>query len=199
VSLAVGLITGGSVGWECTYSLVKAAQAQAFDDFTVFPNTCYLDAGRNAVVKWFLEETEADKLLQIDTDISFRPTDVNQLEGNDLPCVAGVYYNLFDGTLKPVAKLLPENDANQPDDPLLEVEGVGAGFLMVTRELLEKMATVYEPPMAWFWEPIQDGKHVGEDFGFCQRVREMGEKVFVDLRVQVSHHKTIRISAPEIK
>jgi hypothetical protein len=197
MSLAVGIITGGSLGWECTYSLVKAAQCQAFDEFTVFPNTCYLDAGRNAIVRWFLEQTDCDRLLQIDSDISFRPSDVNQLEGDDLGCVAGVYYNLYDGEVKPVAKLLAQNDVTS-DDPLLEVEGVGAGFLMVSRDLLEKMATEYEPPMAWFWEPIQDGKHVGEDFGFCQRVRELGEKVWVDLRVQLSHHKTVRISGPQL-
>lgn len=198
MTVAVGIITGGAVGWECTYSLVKAAQAQAFDEFTVFPNTCYLDAGRNAIVRWFLEETDCDRLLCLDSDISFAPSMVNLLEGDGLDCVAGVYYNLYDGVVKPVAKLLPDNDVTA-DDPLIEVEAVGAGFLMVSRELLEKMATEYEPPMAWFWEPIQDGLHVGEDFGFCQRVRMLGEKVWVDLRVQLGHHKTIRINGPQLQ
>ena len=196
MTVAVGIITGGNVSWETTYSLVKAAQAHAFDEFTVFPNTCYLDAGRNALVKWFLEETDCDRFLCLDSDISFRPGDINQLEGDQLDCVAGVYYNIFDGVLKPVAKPLPDYEPDQPDDPLLEVEATGPGFLMLSRSLLEKMGAEYEKPMAWFWEPVENGVHTGEDYGFCRRVRALGASVFMDLRVQLSHHKTVRIAGP---
>ena len=199
MSVAVGIITGGGVNWECTYSLVKAGQAGSFEDFTVFPNTCYLDAGRNALVKWFLEETECSHFLCLDSDISFRPSDIDQLAADDLPCVAGVYYNVYDGVLKPVAKPLPASETPnlEADDPLLEVEATGPGFMMLSRELLEKMGAEYERPMAWFWEPVENGVHTGEDYGFCRRVRTLGEKVWVDLRVQLSHHKTIRIAGPQ--
>ncbi len=196
MSIAVGLITGGDVRWETTWSLVKAARAGAFDDFRIVPNTCMLDDGRNHLVRWFLEETGCDKFLSLDADISFLPSDLAQLDDDDLDCVAGVYYNVFEGELKPVVRML--DDTPIIDDPVMEVRAVGAGFLLVARPLLEKMAGEYAEPLPWFYEPVLEGLHVGEDFGFCHRVREMGEAVHIDLRVQLNHHKTVRIAPPRL-
>jgi GT2 family glycosyltransferase len=160
----------------------------------VFGNTCYLDQGRNGLVRWFLEETIADKFLSLDADISFVPRDLAQLDADEVDCVSGVYCNAFDGVVRPVASFF--TDTEMSDEPLMEVEAVGAGFLLITRNLLEKMALLYEPPMRWFHEPIIDGAHFGEDFGFCYRLGEMGVPVHLDLRVQLSHYKTVRVTGP---
>ena len=192
--IAVGFPTGGNNHWALTWSLVKAAQAGAFEEFGVCAGSVYVDDARNHIVRWFLDDTDCDKLVSMDSDIGFRAEDLAQLDADDLDCVSGCYYNVFDGVLKPVAKFLDRDD--EPDDPLMEVEAVGAGFSMLSRDLLEKMRAEYGEPCPWFAEPIIDGEHFGEDYAFCRRVREMGSKVYLDLRVQLDHYKTIRVTGP---
>jgi hypothetical protein len=202
MSIAIGIPTGGSLRWETTWSLVQAARSQSFEAFNVCAGVVYVDDARNHLVRWFLDETDCDKFLSLDSDISFLAPDLMQLEADlddGLDCVSGCYYNVFDGILKPVVKFL--DDRMTPaasDDPLMEVAGVGGGFVMVTRELCEKMLAEYGEPTPWFYEPVIDGEHYGEDFGFCHRVREMGSTVNIDLRVQLSHYKTVRLTGPDV-
>lgn len=202
MSIAIGLPTGGNMRWETAWSLITAAKLDAFDQFRVCSGTVYVDDGRNHLVRWFLEETDCDKFLSLDSDISFIGPDLLQLADDldgGLDCVSGCYYNVFDGILKPVVKFLEDSGTPaQSDDPIMEVEGVGAGFVMFTRDLLEKMLAEYGEPCPWFYEPIIEGNHLGEDFGICHRVREMGSTVNIDLRVQLSHYKTVRLTGPGV-
>lgn len=99
-----------------------------------------------------------------------------------------------------LATRAPVNEAwNPPGDdttpsPVCEVDGVGAGFLAIHRDFLTKMADVYPEPLHWFHEPVTPhGVHLGEDFGFCLRVREMGYPVLVNRACTVLHHKTIKL------
>lgn len=197
MTIAIGIPTTGSLRWETTWSLVNAARADAFEQFRVCAGVVYVDDARNHLVRWFLEETECTHFLSLDSDISFLGPDLAQLAADDLDCVSGCYYNVFDGVLKPVAKFLDGSRlVAQQDDPIMQVEGVGAGFVMFSRAILEKMAAEYEEPCPWFYEPVIDGKHFGEDYGICRRVRELGSTVNLDLRVQVSHYKTVRLTGP---
>jgi hypothetical protein len=79
-----------------------------------------------------------------------------------------------------------------PERPWLEVKAVGFGIVLVRREAFLRLAR------PWFSfrlvEPGGDGavatagkKLVGEDVGFCDRVREAGGRILVDLSVQASH------------
>lgn len=188
--IAVGMPTGGHNRWETTWSIWNAAQL--IDDFHVAPGI-YIAEGRNHLVRWFLEDTDCDKFLSLDSDESFLPEDVAQLDADDLDCVSGIYANVFEGQLKPLCGTLPGRPLAA--EPVVEVEWVGAGFVMVTRDLCEKMLAEYGEPVPWFHIPDGRGDHVGEDIGFCRRVREMGVGVHVDQRVQLNHYKTVRIAA----
>jgi hypothetical protein len=196
-SIAIGVPTGGSLRWETTWSLVNGARAGAFEQFRVCAGVVYVDDARNHLIRWFLDETDCTHFLSLDSDISFLGPDLARLAADDLDCVSGCYYNVFDGVLKPVVQFLDGSRLiAQQDDPIMEVEGVGAGFVMFSREILEKMRAEYGEPCPWFYEPVIDGRHFGEDFGICHRVRDMGSKVHIDLRVQVSHYKTVRLTGP---
>jgi hypothetical protein len=205
MSIAIGIPTLGSVRWETTWSLLMAQEMGAFETFRFAPGSTYLDDARNHLVRWFLDETDCDHFLSLDSDISFMGQDILRLEedsigvaGGNIHCVSGCYYNVFDGTMKPVAKFLPSDKLliRQHDDPLMEVEGAGAGFIMFTRYLLEELRGAYPEPCPWFDEPIIGPVHYGEDLGICRRVREMGYSVSLDLRVQLSHYKMVRLSGP---
>ncbi len=81
-----------------------------------------------------------------------------------------------------------------PDDPIIEVDCVGTGFLAMHRSLLTRMEDIYAQPLPWFDEPVRDGIHYGEDMGFCLRVMDMGYPVLVNRAVTVLHHKTIKLT-----
>lgn len=76
--------------------------------------------------------------------------------------------------------LTVENTAilDRDEGDMFEVDGVGAHFLMVRRDVLERVGP----------DPFQVTEGAaGEDFYFCRRVKEAGFHIFVDLAVQTGH------------
>lgn len=194
MSVMVGVVCPGTIRWECAWSLDQARRANVIEEVRFQQSGPYVDDARNSLVRAFLD-SPCDRLLMVDDDVQFMPGDVQRLADDDLPIVSGVYYNTFDGVLQPVLKLL-EDTPTDDDTPLLEVAGAGAGFLMMSRTLLEKVGATYGEPCPWFAEPIIDGDHLGEDIELCRRAREAGAPVYADLRVQVAHYKTVRLTGP---
>ena len=79
---------------------------------------------------------------------------------------------------------------------LLEVERVGTGFMMIKRELIKKLAKKYKKLIykengkkgyGMFETMIKNKELISEDYSFCERVREIGEKVYVDTDIQLTH------------
>lgn len=64
------------------------------------------------------------------------------------------------------------------ESDLFEVDGCGAHFLMIRRDVLEKV----ESP--WFWCITRSA---GEDFYFSMKAREAGFPIYCDLSVHVGH------------
>jgi hypothetical protein len=80
------------------------------------------------------------------------------------------------------------------EDGLVEVDGVGLGFVAMKPWVFEKTSRP--------WFRIRSGKvqgfegevNVGEDYSFCMNLRDAGVKIFVDVGVKVRHHKSIILS-----
>jgi hypothetical protein len=95
--------------------------------------------------------------------------------------------------------LPPVNEAWNPPgteispSPVCEVAAVGTGFMGIHISLIREMQETYPEPMVWFDEPVINGVHYGEDFGFCYRVRDMGYPVLVNRACKVIHHKTTKL------
>lgn len=79
---------------------------------------------------------------------------------------------------------------------LLEVDGVGAGFMLIARQVFERIADRLKPRryqrqgevLRAFFEPMTiDGTALSEDLAFCQRWREIGGRIFVCPDVDVRH------------
>lgn len=83
-----------------------------------------------------------------------------------------------------------------PDDhwaDVVQVDAVGTGFMAVHRSMLTMMQYNYDAPQPWFHEPVINGVHMGEDMGFCYRLREMGYPVLVHRGVTPVHRKTMKL------
>lgn len=160
----------------------------------------YLDVMRNHVVGHFLEQTDADVLVFVDSDMVFRPTDIHQLldsfdvEGVD---VMGGWYTSFypeQGEFRPVAyEWFGDRMRPIPNPPFdrtpFNVDAVGTGFMAIGRKILKRLEKRYGSPMPWFAEEIVDGCQLGEDLTFCHRVEMSGGIVMFDPQIRVGHEK----------
>lgn len=159
-------------------------------------NALIADA-RALIVAQFLA-SEADTLVFIDSDVCWEAGALLKLLDHPVDMVAGIYPQRRDpinycvkwDTSK--AELIAENG-------LLQVEGVPAGFMKLSRTQLESMVEQYPntefyvetAPNKKAWALFADysiGKHkMGEDYAFCRRWTDMGGKVWIDPELSMGH------------
>jgi hypothetical protein len=152
-----------------------------------------IGAARNKLVKWFLETSQADCLIFIDSDISWKGGTLTALAKRPQDVVGGTYRAKTDD-VKFHVRGLPE----QVDD-LMRVEGLPGGFIKIKRSVFERMdnAEPYttdqgEEMRNWFPTQVVDGSLWGEDYGFCRLWRAKGGEVFLDPAIQLRHHDGFR-------
>jgi hypothetical protein len=215
--VAIGLMTAGEMRFETHESVVNALINGACLRSFVIQNGPYLDNGRNNLVRTFMEGCRdvCTHLLMVDSDIAFDADHVRTLyeAASDKAVVGGVYYSNFsDLGVKPVVydwttnelgmktlevieawddgfPMWPTRHKGSGPDPLVKVEAMGAGFLMIRYEVLDVLEALYGDPQPWFDEPVVDGIHFGEDLAFCQRVKDAGFSVWAHREVEVAHIK----------
>lgn len=160
---------------------------------------------RSMIVAKFLAQKEATHLVMIDSDVCWEPGGLGKLLSAGVDFVAGAYpMRVGDGTQYHLRMMPGEVQSLDDRTGLFEVEAVPAGFMCVTRSMLERMVARYpeskfsfrECPggVAWdlfeaYWDTDETGlRHkYGEDYSFCRRWRDMGGRVFVDPTISMGH------------
>ena len=140
-----------------------------------------------------------DKILWIDSDIAWNPEDVIKLYESDKDVVSGAY--LFgSGEVAAYEKFLKKGysyDDVKDKTELMQIDGCGFGFICVKPGIFESLSR------PWFQSAMakleQDGKEyefpvIGEDISWCMRVKEKGYEIWLDPTVQVTHHKTMKLT-----
>jgi hypothetical protein len=207
-SVFVTQIDGGTVDGAYAHSMVRAiaytmSKPGLLAGYLRWAGGPLLTKARTEVVRHFLDNTEADWLLQIDSDMVFEPDFIFQLWKNahptEAPIVAGHCYSLTSErgptptmwtTAPPDAPIPIVPFEGYPSDRLVPVEATGAACLMVHRSVFEKMLQVMpDHPHPWFEEAYWGKEPVGEDITFCLRARKLGFPIFVDTRLDVGHVK----------
>ena len=178
---------------------VMALQARG-DDWTVHDecgNALIADA-RALIVAQFLA-SDCDTLVFIDSDVSWEAGALLKLVDYPVDMVAGIYPQRKD----PINYCVKWKGAGElwadPATGLLEVDGVPAGFMKLSRKQLEAMVEQY-PDTEFYVENAPDqkawalfcdyriGKHkMGEDYAFCRRWTDMGGKVWIDPEIKMGH------------
>jgi hypothetical protein len=175
-----------------------------------FPHTIRFHKG-NSLVPSARNQLAADfmagpwtHLLFIDSDIVFTPAQIVRLFSHNEPIIGGLYaQKLFKTRL-----CVDEEIKHDSSRHLMEVCHLGAGFLSIRRDVFETMIAALGPEIEYIstdtrtgrsrqqWDFFsigirwcEDGKprYLSEDFYFCERARELGFKVYVDLRVMLGH------------
>lgn len=174
-----------------------ALQARG-DSFTLHDecgNALIADA-RALIVSQFLE-SDCDTLVFIDSDVCWEQGALLRLIDHPVDMVAGIYPQRRD-PINYCVKWLDKPEL-QAENGLLEVSGVPAGFMKLTRSQLVKMIEQY-PDSEFYVEVAKDhrcwalfadyriGKHkMGEDYSFCKRWTDMGGKVWIDPEIKMGH------------
>lgn len=163
-----------------------------------------LDIGRSTVAKVFLEQTDADYLLMLDTDMVFGVKEYDMLKqslkNTDKPSVlSGLYFQIDgqpcvfeeteDGTL---ANVIPQTLAKHR---FYRAASVGLGFTMAPRTVFEKIAeqAYDDSPLPYFDNTARGhaDQPLADDSSFCVRANDAGCPVYVDTKVQIGHLKTV--------
>ncbi len=166
----------------------------------------YVHRARNTLCALFLEDKDATDLFFIDSDESWDAVGFIRVLMSPFNVIGGLYkmknnWETFCGTLKiqdgnPIGILTGKNEA------ILEADFIPAGFMRIKREVLEKFITSY-PDLIYFdagadggkgrqytsfFDTEINGKFQGEDFTFCERVKKLGEKIYVEPQCSITHY-----------
>ena len=203
------MVNNGTIDALLAMDLIHVAREKGghFDHLVQVGNVGLTTRSRNVVVKTFLETTDADWLLMIDSDerLSLQTWHklIDSAHDKDRPIVSGlVFAAFFDGedSLRPVPTIYrmdPEKGLEAidayPIDKLIEVDATGTGCLLIHRSVLldmQKQATSNQgKDWAWFVEGAINGTYFGEDLLFSKRLKSMGYKIFAHTGAILPHHK----------
>lgn len=167
---------------------------------------------RNTIVTFFLR-SDCTHLMFIDADIDFHPQDVIKLLLHEKDIIVGAYplKNLVrkegksdQASFNYSVNLLKESV--EIKDDVMEIEYGATGFMMIKRNVIEQMIEKY-PELKYTNDvPMKDEfkkedyyalfdcvidpetkRYLSEDYTFCKRWRDIGGKIYLDMRINLSH------------
>lgn len=221
---------GGQCTGFYTQSVVSipamAASYGADCSFSFMFNESLIQRARNAMVHQFLKREECTHLMFIDADIKFNPNDIFSMLAQDKDVICGLYpkkeinWHGVERAVKAgvsvdqwknhtgamVVNLVGyEGEVTVPMNQPLEIFAGGTGFMLIKREVFEKLIgtvahytndvndlsgqikadTIHEffPVMI---EP-ETGRLLSEDYAFCRLARKAGMKIWAAPWVNLGH------------
>ena len=165
-----------------------------------------LSKERNQIVDTFMK-SDCTHLLCVDNDLGWDPNAPLKFLNYNKDFVAGVYparSNREDK--KYIFQCDSKHDGSiTTDGPLLKMKGVPAGFMLLSREAIQKMEDhfsdlyyegididgIKETGYVFFNTELKDGQFWGEDYVFCMRAREAGIDIWCDPTIEFNHAGTV--------
>jgi hypothetical protein len=197
--------------------------------FSFMFNESLVQRARNGLVNVFMKNPNATHLMFIDADIRFNAADILSMMDADKDIICGIYpkkeinWRTVDMAVKqgyPVEALRHftgsmvvnlvdyQGEVTVPRDQPVEVFAGGTGFMMIKREVFEKLQplvnsytndvsettgelkadTIYE------YFPVfiekETNRLLSEDYAFCKIARDYGFKIYAAPWVNLGHFGT---------
>jgi len=202
------MVTNGSIHGLLAQDLIHISKetSRRFDHLVQVANIGLTTRSRNIVVKTFLETTDSEWLLMIDSDERLSVDAwlklIDTAHDTQRPVVSGlVFAAFFDDAdnLRPVPTIYRMIESgleaidNYDVDSVMEVDATGTGCLLIHRSVLLKIQENATPNQgkdwAWFVEGAIDGTYFGEDLLFSKRVKSLGYPIHVHTGAILPHNK----------
>ena len=185
--------------------------AERGDKVTIFDEcgNALIGDCRAVIVAKFLAGDGTD-LLFLDSDVVWEAGKALRLLDAPVDCRVGIYPQRRD-PLNFCVRWKQDREFLVADSEtsLLEIDGAPAGFMMLSRAMLERMTAHYRELDFWcddapdrracglfesYWyrdAPLPTGERgnvkLGEDYAFCQRWLDIGGQVWVDPEIRMGH------------
>jgi hypothetical protein len=167
-------------------------------------NESLISRARNTLVAKFLNSPDSTHLMFIDADIGWEPWHLLVMLNAQKDVIGGLY----------PMKTLPvkwcvngfEGAEVSEDGNLQEVSKTGTGFMLVKRDVFEKMNAhpavkpfnndiglpkeLDQHLRTYYDTAVRENRYYSEDWTFCENWRDLGGKIWVDKRVLLKHSGT---------
>ena len=168
-------------------------------------NESLITQGRSKMANFFINNTEYERILFIDSDIGFSPEDVFNLLKHDKDMVCGAY------PMKSIPLKYNYNISKPPveEGELVKIDNVGFGFAMIKRRVFEDIVKRYGeelkyypatdnsnyPPTEkeyhnsyhYFLELKKNMSYLPEDFSFFERAQSVGYTAWLNTNIRLAH------------
>ena len=199
---------GGQLTESTFMSFIKWANAcrQLGIDWTVetMTNESLISRARNTLTAKFLQTEGSTHLMFIDADIGWEPWHLLVLLDAQKDVIGGLY-PMKSLPVKWCVNGIP-GKPEEPDGKLIEVTKTGTGFMLIKRDVFEKLNAhpavrhfnndiglpkELDPFMKTYFDTaVREGRYYSEDWTFCENWRDLGGQIFVDKRVLLKHTGT---------
>lgn len=150
-----------------------------------------LDRSRNNIVE-MAKQQNCDYLFFIDSDVLIKKDHLERLLSYGKDAITGVYYQRISPYNPIMRKRVAENlyipvelNNNINNNDIIEVDGSGMGCFLIKTDIFDRI------PYPWFefkYHKVH-GKwdQLAEDLYFCQKLQNIGIKIYCDPIVQCTH------------
>jgi len=140
-------------------------------------------------------ESDIDEVVFIDGDISWTPEQFMKLISHNVDVVGGAYRKKSFQEEYVVRVLPGETKLKVNKDKLVEVSGLGTGFVRVSKKVIQE---VYESSkdykqgdkkskMVFDIQIAEDGELLSEDIVFSEKIRSLGYNIYLDPYITCGH------------
>jgi hypothetical protein len=151
--------------------------------------------------KLFHGKMTYDKILWIDSDITFTPEDVIKLYESDKDIISGAYL-LGSGEVVAYPKLLGPSipfDELKEKTELIKVGAIGFGFVCVKQGVFESLTRPwFQSTTGTFFDKTINQEITmqiqGEDISWCKRVTDNGYEIWLDPTIKLIHNKMMKLT-----
>jgi hypothetical protein len=182
--------------------------------FYTLGNESLINRARNKIANYVLNHPEIDRLLFIDSDITWEYDQFLALFNSDKMVVGGTYpmktspiwlnfntlpehQRIFKGARKGLPEFQEYKKLAAPNGEI-EVMHIPTGFMMIRREVFQNLAgkvLTYrhneggksETHHEFFPVRVKDGVLESEDWAFCSLCREHGMKIYFNTNIITKH------------
>jgi len=155
--------------------------------------------GNPANIIPFENKVVPKKIIFIDHDMVWDPSDIEKLILSDKDIVGGFYkmqqYNEHGINCLAATKnnkLLTEEDIKNKTE-LIELDGVGFGIIAINFNLFNEISYPWFETFEFFNEKENSVFVGGEDFNFCIKAKQLGYKIYGDPTIKVGHEKLVSL------